>query len=309
MAQIGTLIHKALADPYVKQRMIGEDDIVRTVPHLVIDQDVMPLMGTDATLASIDAMWQCGVLKLPYEYQLIEIWRGRPWRLFCLVAENRDEPQSFDVAFSEWCYDHLEKDGWMHFSYHPDHTPGEDLRPDDNPLSFMNTGDDKQFVTKDGRQPIWRLRANLGDETPHEYVLHIMAGVMAAILTAHIQGVEYEEPEVERLNKQRAKLGKVTIPHHTVVRLGHYFDRSGKRHAIHSGARPGDTPTGRTMPIHLRAGYVRNQIHGKQWLAANPDKLGLPNVTETHHPEWIKPVLVNYVGDEAPMMPQKVIRA
>ncbi|MCG6115076.1 MAG: hypothetical protein MEQ84_07740 [Mesorhizobium sp.] len=115
----------------------------------------------------------------------------------------------------------------------------------------------------------------------------VLAAAMA-LLMLNIRGVDKRLVEPTALNRARAKRGcKAKIPSHTVVRIGTIYDRSG-RHATDGGS-------GRTMPVHLRAGHTRMQAFGE-------------NFSE-RKPVYIAPVLVNYrdTADAAPL-PRKAVR-
>lgn len=104
--------------------------------------------------------------------------------------------------------------------------------------------------------------------------------VSAALLMLNIKGVEKQVVQVDKLNRARGRLGRTRVPSHTLVRIGTIFDRQGR------GESAG---TGRKMPVHLRAGHVRNQACG-------------PELSE-HRPVYILPVLVNYRDGEAEPRP------
>lgn len=112
--------------------------------------------------------------------------------------------------------------------------------------------------------------------------------VSVAMLMLNIKGLDRETVATDALNKHRAKKGQAPIPRHSIVRIGTIYDRHGDGHAA------GDA--NRHMPVHLRAGHVRNQAFG-------------PGMQD-HRPVFIPPVLVNYrEGVPEPVrIPEKEIR-
>lgn len=128
-----------------------------------------------------------------------------------------------------------------------------------------------------------------------------MAGIdedlsLAAVIAMHIallllntRGIISERVDTSKLNKARAKGGKRNLPlnPYHVVRVGHVYDASGRAHDVKG--------SGRTMPVHWRAGHIRNVRYGPY---SEPAK---------HRPKWIEPCLVNYDEGDAPM-PKKEVK-
>ena len=291
-AGIGTKLHKAL--DYAKaQGLPIQYDILTaglSVPHYCIDRSIIDLFRSGAAILSVDAMFQAGVAHLPFPKMLVELWTGNPWRYFLLLEELDPEENGGQIVGCELV--ELVNDGiWprtmaMDFAYSQNSTKPdlevfnrivEDMR-----LAPPDDGEDVR--TPDGRYPSWHVRFT--DDTRPDILPHAAAAISAAMLMTHINGLAREKVEVGKLNKARAASGKREIPEHTIVRLGHVYDRSGQKHAIGSG---------HTMPIHMRAGHVRNQAHG-------------PGM-KLRKLVWIEPVLVNYRdGTDLPKPPRKVVK-
>jgi len=110
--------------------------------------------------------------------------------------------------------------------------------------------------------------------------------ITAIIALLRTRGVVQDRIEAPaKLNKSRAAAGKTLIRDHTVLRIGHVYDRAGNQVAYN--------PTGRTMPVHWRAGHVRNQRFG-------------PQLSKSYE-VFIDPMLVNYVeGDTVPVPVKEV---
>jgi hypothetical protein len=101
----------------------------------------------------------------------------------------------------------------------------------------------------------------------------------AMVLLLHTKGIIADRIEVPaKLNKSRALSGKPMIQDHTVIRIGHVYNKSGEKVEYNS--------TGRTMPVHWRAGHWRNQRVG----------VGRASTRMV----WIDPMLINYVEGDTP---------
>jgi len=130
-----------------------------------------------------------------------------------------------------------------------------------------------------------------GDGVSVDGFMHKHEGVYAAfaafcaLMMLNTRGIAKELIEPNRLNAKRLVAGRIAVPRHTVVRVGTVYARDGKI--------AGSGKTGRSMPVHLRAGHVREQRYGENW--------------EKTRPIYIEPVLVNYVGEMPARPPQKVL--
>lgn len=104
--------------------------------------------------------------------------------------------------------------------------------------------------------------------------------ICALVVLTGTKGVLQEHVEINpRFNKSRVQSGKVAIQDHTVIRIGHTYSRDGTK-VEYKG-------TGRSMPVHWRAGHVRNQRFG-------------PKLSKSYD-LWIEPMLINYSdGEEIP---------
>jgi len=121
---------------------------------------------------------------------------------------------------------------------------------------------------------------------------HGMASALAvrmACLMIHVTGLERETaPPPERLNRQRERTGRPPVRGYSYVHVATYQDQEGHTHRY--------SPTGRSMPIHMRAGHVRNQPFG-------PERAERRKI-------WIPPVVVNYHPERAerPVLERRVVR-
>jgi len=112
------------------------------------------------------------------------------------------------------------------------------------------------------------LRAGQGN------AMHTTATALSAVVALlRTKGVKLEHIEAPaKLNKSRVASGKAPISDHTVIRIGHLYDREGNQVKY--------APTGRHMPVHWRAGHIRNQRFG-------------PGLAKSYE-VFIEPMLINY---------------
>lgn len=97
----------------------------------------------------------------------------------------------------------------------------------------------------------------------------------AILLIMSTKGVVKEHIDPVKLNQHRAKSGKVKVPRHTYVHIGHVYQKDGSTVAYDERKSP--------RP-HWRRGHIRN-------LRVGVGRTG-------RKPTWIEPMLVAYHGDE-----------
>lgn len=154
---------------------------------------------------------------------------------------------------------------------------------------ILQVGDDMAAVSpgiiKVGLSAAGRYGLAVGSHGDPSEGMAAAVAVAVALLMLNIRGVEKTVIETDALNRARTKRGHGPVPQHTVVRIGTVYDRSG---------RAASAPTGRRMPVHLRAGHTRMQ-------ACGPERVD-------RKPIFIPPVLVNYRGEgDKHRIPQKVL--
>ena len=246
------------------------------LPHIVLHEGLLKDLALTPLLKSVTAMQQAGVLHLPYPRMALELWAGMPTERAFLILEELDHSGRFKGTMLQWMQEDTGPKGVAYsFSYltlmelqwtRDETRPGTDA----DQHGFSVTGETK------GGELDFQVNA-------------ILAGRAALIACAmtFIAGLEREEVECSRLNKHRQRSGKPSIPTHSILRIGHVYDSSGRKVAINDGNR-------RTMAIHMRAAHVRHQHHGAEWLAQHPEEAAKPTTTADTHLVLIPAVLVNY---------------
>ena len=236
-------------------------------PKYCIDSKVLELLRREDTNKSIMAIMQAGIARLPFnpmlvEYQSLSIAEEHhPSRYFVLLAESKQNQLGARVARLDAGDASLV-------------VQAEAIAIGLTPEGFLIEAVDAAEGRFDSMSDTFRVAAAVA--------------VAIALLMLNTKGIEKEVIHTDRINKARQKHeNKVPIPHHTVVRIGTIYDRSGRGHSA--------TGTGRHMPVHLRAGHTRHQHHGK-----NNEEVKII---------YIPPCIVNFKDSdgEKPRLPDKTI--
>jgi hypothetical protein len=273
--------------------------LMEGVARYVIDPGLMEMLGGEDVTRSLRALHRSGVAKLPYPVVMVEYDRKADVRNY---GESKEVMVRHVVCLTERPPDskHPEEE-----VFHPfrgvllRHMKVDDrelvlLSPTTSLLAFdEEAGPERAFGVH------WALRPAPWMK-PHPRVDDLIAGtseqdvraagdaMFAATLLLHTKGLDRVVVEPTRLNRARLKAGKPTIPRHSILRIGHVYDRQGGSHAY--------SPTGRHMPVHWRAGHTRRQHHGPR---NSLEKL-----------VYIEPCMVNYdphAGEE-PRLPERGVR-
>lgn len=246
MRYIATRLHKAL-------ELAADDDFLlrcATLPHYVIDKSLSDLLTRGDVRASIDAMIEADIAHLPFPEMLIEIDTGSARSFVVLAEADGAFRASMAVLRGE-----------------------EAVEVDPDPMTIQLGDAAMEVRTEAGRSHASWMRT---------------AGVCLgiALLMLNIQGVEKEVIEPTRLNRSRVACGKPSIPGHSVMRIGHVYDRNGVRQGF---------GVGRQMPVHLRAGHARRQHYGEN-----------NTLIKT---VYIPPVLVNFKPGAEVNQPKRILAA
>jgi hypothetical protein len=246
--------------------------IVDDVPHYVANEEVCKLSMSDDVRKTVKAMLKAGIQEIPFDPILIEfdsVVSGSRARCFVRIQRRPLLPlyKSYNdqenVAF--YAYPIILVSGFKHYElllvmFAPD-MPAE--------ISYR----DHDFTIRQR------------DKTPNLEPLYYAAvqGFLIGQLMLNTRGIEKEHICTAKLDKIHAKKGRPKIGGYSVLKIGTVYDKSGKGHDRQS--------TGRHMPVHYRAGHVRQQPFGP----------GRKKV----RPIFIAPCLVNYAPDgPKPRIPQ-----
>lgn len=265
-----------------------------SAPKFYFDKKVMDalMQHNVEVVKSLEAMQQAGVLRLPFPYILAEYDWGGPM-LVCFSESKKDKNCPFrSTAMS--LVRLKSRDDVLVLSPQTYYT---------SPIITLDDG------TKGMR---WKVfTAGWVQETPEGRKLageagtedywkpEIEPGLVACMLLLNTRGIVREHvhsPTV--LNRARAKHGKPPIPSHTIIRVGHVYERGG-------GAVPAGEHARRGQPLHWRAGYTAvrwiTKRHAK-WQAELANDMGTHQLLV-----YVEPYLVNYdpLVDKLPDIPER----
>lgn len=270
---IQTKLHKAaeyacdeITLTFVKQ--------AQNLPHYVIDdglQDMIWEMDRDTRDGLVSKAIAEDAYHLPFPRMLIEVPNLTPdgvvTHLLVIVSErHQGEKQVFSARVA--MVDQKDEGfGVEDVSY--DMLP----RPDGS-WDARQMGEGKVDATPAVKEELVRKTSFL------------MAAITAISVGPRIRGVATETSRAPvNLNKARAAKGKPPIREFTVMKIGRVYDSNGKEHAY----------TGRTMPVHLRAGHSRRQHYG----CGN----------ELVKTIYVQPTIVNFDPNAEVKMPKRILTA
>lgn len=286
-------------------------DFIKTAasfPRYVIYQDLVEMLNDrdGAMQKSLATMIESDIAHLPFPSVLVEfdqeadIEKGQEhWhtkaRHFVILTENKN-PLPDEDRFFAYSFTYVEKD---HVLVVSPIVGGATMVTEAQAIrkalisGFPVSGNGSGVVFNAVLAPYINKQAftveqrNWIVETSIEHaMLPVSKALCALTVLLGTKGIDREVIEVDRkLNNSREKSGKQRISDHTVVRIGHVYSRSGEKvKYIHS------TGSGRSMPVHWRAGHVRRQRYGT----------GL----EKSYDLWIEPMLINYIEGEKKPQPK-----
>lgn len=277
------------------------------LPRYVIYEELLEmLLDKNGTMhKSLNAMIDGGMVKLPYEQVIVEFdspanisYGGQDEKRICKVRhfvwlseftskkpkekftavqwtliENRERPDLVLSPLAVAC--DLMSPAQIENSKNDDI---EKIGNVDNSAGVIMRAVPSHFFYKNRLTTKFQEHILTGNEI--DTLKPISEALCALIVLMHTRGIKQEKITVDaKLNKARAKNDKPLIQDHTVIRIGHFYNRDGERVEYNSN-------TGRTMPVHWRQGHWRQQRWGT----------GLDKV----RPVFIKPMLINYVEGEEP---------
>ena len=245
-------------------------DCIQNSPKFLVDKDLHQLMtGAEGVKESLGALHEAGIMHVPFPNIVVEIpnfseellsvlvlikeipesgreYLDEAWELTLLSITNKEVLLA--PAYFKICW---EPNGW-------------------------GVSADKALYLPDNLSFDWE---SLVSEYQYVWPKTVCYALQCMLLLMNTRGVEkivVEPPE--RLNKQRVRKHRPSIPKYSLIRIGHVYQSNGTTTKEH-----------RHQRVHWRRGHTRNQRYG-------------PKRTETRL-VYIAPILVNYVGGEVPHVP------
>lgn len=212
-----------------RQKVDGHEVIAKfdnADQHFVIDEELFPILKKPQTSASVMALIDAGLARLPYKKMFIE---------FQISTEFRD------FVYLEDCETHL----LCHVCYLSNISMRSMIIRPVFTIEFLkNAGDECiRFSGHNG------LEQGIRDCCASS----VASSVAIALVLLNTRGIEKYTIDPKPLNKARAKKGKPAIPKHSVIHVTKVYRKDGT--AI-------SKPSGSKMPMHLRAGHLRKQHFG-----------------------------------------------
>lgn len=272
-------------------------ELIESAPKFYFEHDVMMAMmeHNDQVVKSVEAMQLAGVARLPFPYMVVEYDWGGP--MIVMLSESKREP---DCPFRATAMSLIRMKA------------GHDvvvLCPQTFYISGLITlGDGSKGMRWKVFAAGWlkesdeaRALADMG--SVNYWKPEIEPGLVATLLLLNTRGITREEfVAPERLNQSRAKKGKPAIPSHTIIRVGHVYNRQGRpvSRVEHERGR---------QPLHWRAGYTAarwvTRKHA-EWDVAKADDAGRHTILV-----YVNPYLVNYDpmnADALPPIPERRVK-
>lgn len=217
---IATKLHKAV------ELAPDEEFFARCakLPHYVVDPSLTELLARSDVQASVKAMVEAGIARLPFEEMLLELPGADDLRHFVVLTEKAGQ-------FAAEC-------GALKGEQVAEVSPPYDLELRDAEI---------------------RVKTAVRSHEAWMYVSAMALGI--ALLMLNIQGVEKEVIEPSRLNKSRTASGKPSIPTHAVMRIGHVYDQNGNRVGLGTGRQmPVHMRAGHARHQHYGEGNLLTKI-------------------------------------------------
>jgi hypothetical protein len=214
-------------------------------PCFVLDRDTIPILQSDACEQSLKALILAELARLPYPKIVVEFEASANFRDFVLLEEH-DGKLRASVVF-------LDKETMRSIVINQPVT-----------VEF--------FKDKDDIGPGILIHTKIDHaDLRQTAITATLIATCAAMVLLNTRGIVKEVIETTRLNKARAKHGKVAIPSHSIIHVLTVYRKDGTKIKRVAGQK---------MPMHMRAGHVRNQRHGEGYAET---KL-----------IYIEPTIVNY---------------
>jgi hypothetical protein len=248
-----------------------------SLPKFCLTEEVATIvMTSEECHASLTAMRDADVLRLPFPEMIVEVPDARPdhisHTIICadgnalpdLVKDPQGERKFVAILIA------LVRD---------ESGPYILLSPSIHSLGWV-ARDGVPLISFGAEAALWMPKGEASDHRTRDTYVGEMGpaarALFSALILTNTRGITKEIIETERLNRARAKTGKTgtPVPRHTLLRIAHAYVRS-----------EGSSTGGRRSPrVHLRRGHTKEMPVGK-------GRTGRKLV-------YIPPVLVNWDGDE-----------
>lgn len=201
-------------------------------PKLVISPEVVKNLDPEVVSASMIAMMECNVLRLPYNPVMLEAtFDDIPDEHFFLIVKD---DEALLVGYRNEC---------------------AQVYPVLNRMSFdFDRKSLENYVT-----PAFVNMPQMPEDLANFQAKHVtkIVGRLLSIayVVTNIRGIVREEVVSERLNKKRRQAGKEPVPTYSLLRIGHVYTSTGEKLKYVQSNSP--------MKIHMRRGHTRHQRYGE----------------------------------------------
>src|SRR5262245_43173599 len=252
--------------------------IVNDVPHYIADRNIVELSFRPDVVKSMRAMQRAGIRELPFDPVMVEYTKTSVWKdteINVNVWVRLQSSPLFGPCLTPLPYDILSYVVAM--TAIPRENDDEDLLYSvllSDPyapvaISWVNPENEK------GNTPfvVWKEGDDdISDKARHDRHMRLMSveAMNIAYMMLNTRGLATRHVDCAAMDRARERHGKPRIGSYSVIHIGTIYDRHGKGHAA----------TGYHMPVHYRAGHIRQQPCG-------------PKLSKVK-PVFIKPCIVNY---------------
>ena len=273
-------------NPRALEEMLG---FMNNAARYFIAPELLTVMERPDCVESVMALHDAGIMRLPFPVVLVEFDLG-PVRHFTLLwetsTERREQHPFFAVPISLYSYpdkgDYLLLTPFTIFVSEP-------FRERDQ-VMVRYAGAAAGYLDADYLE---RALQATRDRLLEEETDAVTRGLFSSLLLLNTRGVVKEVIDPgERLNRRRVARNRPMIPKHTIIRVGHVYDRSNQQHLFY------DSSGRAKQRLHWRPGYTATRWTGPR---TGPQ---VPKLV------YVEPYLVNYdpiVGDRPPM-PEREVR-
>jgi len=290
----GHLIFPLGEEEYIQARELDEfipdmfDVLIKGMndsPKYYLQDELSQILERADCVKSVMAMQEAGIMRLPYPLLTVEhvqkqiTWFTHVWE----TQTDRKEEYPF-IAQSIGL-----------FSY-PDHGDWIMVNPMtiaiSKPFWEENYAMSNYTALMPGFLHDWYNYNCPAEEMMESCITVVKMGVFTALLLLNTRGVEKEvvtPQSLRKLNRNREKRKRPSIPAHIILRVGHVYDRKG------NAIRFVDQEGHKRQPLHWRSGYTATRWVGKG--------------RKESRIVYVEPYIVNYAGaDEDKPAPTYEVR-